>query len=348
MPPSAAGKTIKCPRCATAMRLPALLKSVPESTVSPSGNAKVFEKKTRSPAKPLSVEDELFSDEPTSQAKALENFAAEDFDLLTIESPGKAEGGNVVAAPAPPKLKTPAIQNRKGGKRQSSVSYEGKKFANLSDLSVLAWLITACVFLVPVVWIATASYIATLPLSDRISDFSSETRRMVPALSEQIAFVGFGVIAPLMIFASKILTLVFWAMSYANLRKMQLSGLTFSPGWMVGCWFIPFANLIWPWQGVKELYQASEKPVGNKWKDEPVPALLYCWWAFTFIATSTSLLGTMAVIAISSGMLQEYASLVGFLVAVSVYLGIFANGIATMLTGLVTLEISARQNRCAV
>lgn len=55
------------------------------------------------------------------------------------------------------------------------------------------------------------------------------------------------------------------------------NAMTVSPGWNVGWFFIPFANLIKPFQGVRETWQVSQ---GNpNWQDEPVPAFMRWWWA---------------------------------------------------------------------
>ncbi len=60
----------------------------------------------------------------------------------------------------------------------------------------------------------------------------------------------------------------------------------FTPGWCVGWWFVPFANLIKPFQAMKEIYQASL--AANEPKRDggyapvlvamAVPATLQLWW----------------------------------------------------------------------
>ena len=59
-------------------------------------------------------------------------------------------------------------------------------------------------------------------------------------------------------------------------------GMSVGPGWNVGWFFIPFANLIKPFQGVRETWQVSQG--APNWRDEPVPALLRWWWACWLIA----------------------------------------------------------------
>lgn len=46
--------------------------------------------------------------------------------------------------------------------------------------------------------------------------------------------------------------------AYSNLSPLKARHLQFSPGWAVGWWFIPFANLVKPFQVVREVYNESD------------------------------------------------------------------------------------------
>ena len=59
-------------------------------------------------------------------------------------------------------------------------------------------------------------------------------------------------------------------------------GLSITAGWDVGWFFVPFANLWKPFEGVKETWQASHDPVD--WPLVPVPALLRVWWGCWLVA----------------------------------------------------------------
>jgi hypothetical protein len=84
-----------------------------------------------------------------------------------------------------------------------------------------------------------------------------------------------------------ILTLIsFWVSGVIVLRWIYrvnanahgfADGMSVSPGWNVGWFFVPVANLIKPFQGVRETWQVSQG--SPNWQDEPVPALLRWWWA---------------------------------------------------------------------
>ena len=51
--------------------------------------------------------------------------------------------------------------------------------------------------------------------------------------------------------------------------------MTFTPGWAVGWYFVPFANLVKPFQAMREIWQASHESSGGY--EERVP-ILGVWW----------------------------------------------------------------------
>ena len=61
------------------------------------------------------------------------------------------------------------------------------------------------------------------------------------------------------------------------------SGMEISPGWAVGWFFVPFANLVMPYQGVKETWRESHEAAGCL--DEMDSSLLGWWWGL-WIATN--------------------------------------------------------------
>jgi Domain of unknown function (DUF4328) len=74
-------------------------------------------------------------------------------------------------------------------------------------------------------------------------------------------------------------TVVAWLMwqhrSHANLHAAGGPRLGFTPGWAVGWWFVPIANLWKPFQAMRELHEAS---TGDPdWRPR-APALLGWWW----------------------------------------------------------------------
>ena len=57
--------------------------------------------------------------------------------------------------------------------------------------------------------------------------------------------------------------------------------LSFTPGMAVGCYFIPFANLVFPYQAMQEIWKASLNPAN--WKMEKGSILVGFWWILWLI-----------------------------------------------------------------
>ena len=79
-----------------------------------------------------------------------------------------------------------------------------------------------------------------------------------------------------------VLTIVWeWRLA-KNHELLGRPGTTFGPGWAIGAWFIPLANLVLPILQFKDLWKGSDPglPRGSEeWKRRPVAGLLWVWWA---------------------------------------------------------------------
>jgi hypothetical protein len=64
--------------------------------------------------------------------------------------------------------------------------------------------------------------------------------------------------------------------AHTNLREAGVDGLEFTPGWAVGWYFIPFANLFKPYQAMRELWNASHSE-DNSFASE-APSEVKVWW----------------------------------------------------------------------
>jgi hypothetical protein len=71
----------------------------------------------------------------------------------------------------------------------------------------------------------------------------------------------------------------------ANARQLGAAGMRFTPGWSIGWYFIPFANLWKPYQAMKEIWLASAAPA--RWQDYPRGAILPWWW-FCFLMSEVT------------------------------------------------------------
>lgn len=70
----------------------------------------------------------------------------------------------------------------------------------------------------------------------------------------------------------------------SNLQALQVYNQQFSPGWAVGYWFIPFVNLVRPYQIVKEIFVESRPPDDANPADGLGTDILGWWWALWLIS----------------------------------------------------------------
>ena len=62
-----------------------------------------------------------------------------------------------------------------------------------------------------------------------------------------------------------------------NLGSLSNRKMEFTPGWMIGWYFIPIANLFKPFQGMRELWRFSHK----QWYADP--SILRWWWGLWLV-----------------------------------------------------------------
>lgn len=114
-------------------------------------------------------------------------------------------------------------------------------------------------------------------------------RLITPSYGEpevvSILIVALGVVV---FYLGAALTFLLWMRRAAwNLRVLHPDAVfTFTPGWAVGWWFVPFANLVKPLQAMHEIWHYSnpENVDAESGDDQQVtwgkkvPALLTVWW----------------------------------------------------------------------
>jgi hypothetical protein len=82
----------------------------------------------------------------------------------------------------------------------------------------------------------------------------------------------------LVLFAATVVLWLIWQhRAHANLKATGVTGLEYSPGWAVGWWLIPIANLWKPFQVNRELWKASGGDYD--WRSLPTWPLVGWWWA---------------------------------------------------------------------
>ncbi len=98
------------------------------------------------------------------------------------------------------------------------------------------------------------------------------------------AIVGiFGLIVGITVF----LVFLFWVnRMIRNLRMLSGQAMTFTPGWAVGWFFIPVANLFRPFQVMREIWRVSHGSVATK------GTLVGWWWALWLVRLTVSRIAT--------------------------------------------------------
>lgn len=126
------------------------------------------------------------------------------------------------------------------------------------------------------------STISEMDLLERARGGGRFTFEEVAANDQRQAAISAGGVAA---FAIAAFAWLLWQhRAHSNLRALGIGGLRFTPGWAIGWWFVPLANLVRPAQVMSELVRASETP------DESVgpvaratPRIVWIWWVIWVI-----------------------------------------------------------------
>lgn len=100
---------------------------------------------------------------------------------------------------------------------------------------------------------------------------SSDNRQFVVGILQMAIYIIAGILILMWIYRANY-----------NARRLGADDMEFTPGWSVGWYFIPIANLWKPYQAMKEIWKASADP--QSWKTQSVPSLLPWWWFFWIVS----------------------------------------------------------------
>ena len=150
-------------------------------------------------------------------------------------------------------------------------------------LLVFAFVLFALVSLVAAFsWFSLGQYLRELESGGVVDYTKSE------AFDSRHAVMG-GIQAALFVLcAAAFLTWFFRA--HKNLSQRGIAELDYSSRWAVGGFFVPFLNMVRPFQVMKEVWRGSaalakDIPRKSQWAI-PIPPLLGWWWALFLISTS--------------------------------------------------------------
>jgi len=107
-----------------------------------------------------------------------------------------------------------------------------------------------------------------------VADIQSTTNDLFQAISALFSFCMFGVAA--------FYFLKWTVRANKAVRSMGAKGLTHSPGWAVGWYFVPIATLLLPFQAMSDLYKASVNP--QNLNSIELPSIFRLWWALWVVS----------------------------------------------------------------
>ena len=124
------------------------------------------------------------------------------------------------------------------------------------------------------------------------------------------ALIGFVTLFYVSAFFLSAVTFLSWLhRAVKNLSALGARKLRFTPGWAVGWFFVPFMDLIRPYEAVTELWHASDPAIPSyEPASRPTPAPVRWWWGLFVLWIVTSRLGDQLSHATSSGVFEGQAA----------------------------------------
>lgn len=116
--------------------------------------------------------------------------------------------------------------------------------------------------------------------------FATQAEAVAAAEASDLRLLVVGGLQSLIFVVSGVWILRWIYLASRNARELGATGMQFSPGWSVGWYFVPIMNLWKPFQAMKEIWQASERP--RDWQKGPAHGLLVAWWTLWLLSSSAS------------------------------------------------------------
>lgn len=133
--------------------------------------------------------------------------------------------------------------------------------------------------------IAVVSDYAEIRLLSRAQVGETITIAEVEANDNRQGIIG---VFQLVAYLTTVILFLMWIhRAHKNLSAFGARHLKYSPGWAVGWFFVPFLNLVRPFQVVKEIWGASDSNLeeDNFWRTTAASPLIGWWWALFLIST---------------------------------------------------------------
>ncbi len=152
------------------------------------------------------------------------------------------------------------------------------RWSSLRGLEVALSVLFSLTALAAVVLAFTAHAMGSALDEDVSGDFPSFVR----AVDSVTRYSNGLVLYRLLCVATGVVFIVWMYRVARNHELLGRPGSRFSPGWAIGGWFIPFANLVIPGRQMSQLWQGAvaSTPRGDPaWRSVPRGRLVMAWWA---------------------------------------------------------------------
>ena len=117
------------------------------------------------------------------------------------------------------------------------------------------------------------------------ASLSEDTFNILAAKNfSRVAFVN--AVFSILIFSSYILIGRWFYVSAKINHLLGIKELNITPGWAIGWYFIPFANLVMPYRSLKETYKASFN--SEDWQSTKIPYDFPIWWLTYLVGNALS------------------------------------------------------------
>jgi hypothetical protein len=85
-----------------------------------------------------------------------------------------------------------------------------------------------------------------------------------------------------------VLFILWFRRAYYNLNVVNPEAASFPEGWAAGAWFVPFLNLVRPFQIMKEIWTGTQNAIPHRLPENRPATLVGFWWALYLISGITA------------------------------------------------------------
>lgn len=138
--------------------------------------------------------------------------------------------------------------------------------------------------------------------------------------------------------------LLWFSRAYRNAIAMGIRNPRFGTRWAVGCWFVPFVNLVLPKQVTNDIYRGSDPEMAYgdpRFEQRRVSPLIHWWWGAWIV---DNILGRIAATAIDANSAADFASQSKLFIA-SDLLDVVTAVLAILVIRTITDRNEARRSR---